>query len=145
MPKKSLADVTTLRPDSAESRHLLLPGSHVSDDVSAIFAEIVGSVSVGHFSTADRALIEQYAAALHIAREIAAHIAAEGVVIDGKVSAAAKAHKQQAALCGQLASRLRLTPQNRISKDRATTTARGGAASVSEIYDRAGGNNDPVS
>lgn len=136
MPRKSINELSVVRPDSGTAPGLLLPGSHVPATVRVVFAEIVGSVSVGHFSTADRALLEQFATALHVAREIAAAVDAEGVVVEGRLNPLAKALKQQQAIVGQLASRLRLTTQSRISKDKASRTARGGSQSISELYDR---------
>jgi phage terminase small subunit len=116
---------------------LLRPGSHVPDSAKTVFQEIVASVRDGHFQPIDRPLLEQYAIAISIAREVAQAIDDDGVVVDGRVHPAAKFLKTQQALCGQLASRLRLCTQNRMSKERATTGAYGGAESIAELYERA--------
>jgi len=136
MPRKSTAALATLSAVPAAAR-ILIAGQHVPEAARAIFSEIVSSVSPGHFLPVDRPLLEQLAVALYVARELTDSIVRDGVVIDGKVSQAVKVLKQQQALVGSLASRLRLTTQNRISKERAGTVSRGGAASIGEIYDNA--------
>ena len=137
MARKSANDLAVVRPYSGATPRLLLPGDHVSNAAAAVFMEIVNSVQDGHFQPIDRPLLEQYAVAVSIAREVATEIDNAGAVVDGRVNPACKFLKQQQALCGQLASRLRLTTQNRMSKEKATTGAQGGCESVSELYERA--------
>lgn len=136
MPRKSAAALAVVAP-TPESASVLFAGQHVPVPARVIFDELVSSVAPGHFLPVDRALLEQLAVALYIARELAKSIESDGVVIDGKVSQAVKVLKQQQALIGQLASRLRLTTQNRMSKEKAGTGAHGGLGSISEIYDNA--------
>ena len=114
-----------------------VPYDAAVDHFKAVFLEIVASVKGDHFQPIDRPLLEQYAVAVSIAREVAQAIDDDGVVVDGRVHPAAKFLKTQQALCGQLASRLRLCTQNRMSKERATTGAYGGAESIAELYERA--------
>ena len=137
MPRKSINELGVAAPVSSIAPQLLRPGSHVPDSAKTVFQEIVASVRDGHFQPIDRPLLEQYAVAISIAREVAQASDKDGTVVDGKVNPACKFLKQQQALCGQLASRLRLTTQNRMSKEKATTGAYGGAESIAELYERA--------
>ena len=134
MARKSISALTTIS-SIAASVSILTAGQHVPEPARAIFAELVSSVTPGHFLPADRVLLEQLAVAVYVARELADSIERDGVIVDGKVSQAVKVLKQQQALIGSLASRLRLTTQNRISKERAGTVAKGGADSIGELYD----------
>ena len=136
MPRKSTAALATITAVPAAAR-ILIAGQHVPEPARAIFSEIVSSVSPGHFLPVDRPLLEQLAVALYVARELTASIVRDGVVSHGQVTQPVKVLKQQQALIGSLASRLRLTTQNRVSKERAATVSKGGAASLGEIYDNA--------
>ena len=138
MPRKSAAAQAIKPASTTPAGRSLLPGSHLSDAASEVFGELVGSVSAGHFLPVDRVMIEELAVAIHIARELAGAIDRDGVMDGDRVMPAVKVLKQQQALIGQLASRLRLTTQNRVSKDRAATAARDGAPSISELYESAG-------
>ena len=138
MPKKSAAELQTPKSKEKPLPRVLLPGRHVPEPAKAIFAEIVASVGEGHLQPVDRPLLEQLAVAIHVARELAAVIERDGVLTQtGKVSMAVRTLKSQQALIGQLCSRARLTPQNRISKDKARTTASQGGASLTELYETA--------
>ena len=135
MPRKSQADINTPRPDSGETPQLLLPCDHLPEPAKVIFAEIVASVGDGHLAQSDKPVLEALAVAIHVARELAAVVTRDGVeTAEGKVSGAVRNLRAQQALIGQLSSRLRLTPQNRISKDKAATTTAHGSQSMAELY-----------
>ena len=137
MPRKSLSELSTPKSGEKPVPRLLLPGSHLQKPARAIFAELISSVGEGHFMPIDRPMLEQLSVAIHISRELAAVIDREGVMLCDKVNPVVRHLKAQQALIGKLASRLRLTTQNRISKDKAGTAARHGGASTAEIYELA--------
>ena len=137
MPRKSITELTTPTPGEKPARRILLPGSHLPKPAKAIFAEIVSSVGQGHLQPVDRPLLEQLSVAIFVARELTAAIDTQGVLVLDKVNPVVRHLKAQQALIGQLSSRLRLTTQNRISKDKAGTTASKGRVSTAELYDLA--------
>ena len=100
------------------------PRPDMPPDVAREFSRVVASVDASHFRVAD-ALLEDYAQAIVIRRQLSAELAEQGPIVDGKPSPLIAAIREQSRLIASLATKLRLTPQSRISKDKAgKTTAR---------------------
>ena len=121
MPRESLASLTTT-PVVDVARLRLLPRSELSPDVQRAFSAIVGSAAPDHFREPDRLMVEQLAQALVIQRQAAEALAEQGLLVDGKPNPLIRVVREQARLVASLLTKLRLTVQARVSKDRAATT-----------------------
>jgi hypothetical protein len=90
-----------------------VPSPDAPEPVAELFHQIVRAAPAGHFRVTDAHLIEQYAAAIALAREATTELHLNGPVIDGRASpwlvVQEKAHRSSVAL----AARLRLSPQHR--------------------------------
>jgi hypothetical protein len=102
-----------------------------------VFDEIIAGVAADHFKPADRVILEQLAVAVFIARELAAGVVRDGVIINGKPNQAARHLRQQQATIATLSTKLRLTTQSRITKRGAASAADSGPMSIAELYDKA--------
>ena len=102
------------------------PEAH--EDVRAVFTRIVSDVGADHFRASDTDLIEQYAAAICLARDAYDKLRAEGPVKDGRVNpwqtTLEKANRASVAL----SQRLRLAPQSRLDRKAAGRNPKGGSA-----------------
>jgi hypothetical protein len=133
MPKRSSADLATLRPVRTAVR--VACNHDTPDDVRAVFAQIVQANDPDHFAPTDAPLLEQYAQAIVLGRRAYAELSASGPVVDGKSSpwltAMEKAHRSAVAL----AARLRICPQSRFDRLKAGTTARGGVSGLDAAFE----------
>jgi phage terminase small subunit len=95
-----------------------------------VFARIVSDVGADHFRASDADLIEQYAAAICLARQAYASLREEGPVKEGRVNpwqtTLEKANRASVAL----SQRLRLAPQSRLDRKTAGSNKPGGS-----VYD----------
>ena len=90
--------------------------------IAAAFDEILASVGPQHFKPADRILLEELARSLALLREAGAHVARDGIYVDGKVHPCLRITQKERALVAMLATRLRLTPQSRSAPGKAAFT-----------------------
>jgi hypothetical protein len=87
-----------------------------------VFGELVASVDASHFRESDRPILEELAQAVALQREAVGMLSAEGLIVAGAVNPLAKVVATQGRLIASLATRCRLTPQSRMSKDKAART-----------------------
>ena len=123
MPRVALAALQGAQIDVRRDR--LTPRQGFPESLSRAFTELVGSVGPDHFCEADRPLLEAMATAVCMSREASAHVEEHGLMLpNGKPNPAGKVLLENQKLIKQLATALRLTPQSRISADKAGTTTR---------------------
>ena len=81
--RKSAASLVAVTPIG---ERLLMCRPEASDDVRAVFARLVADVGADYFRASDADLIEQYAAAICLARDAYDHLRDGGPVKDGRVN-----------------------------------------------------------
>ena len=95
-----------------------------------MFSELVASVGPAHFRESDRPIVEELAQAVAIAREASQALAEQGLLVEGedgeRPNPLLKVISTQGRLIASLATRCRLTPQSRISKDKSNATTQEG-------------------
>jgi len=91
----------------------LRPPARLQGRAKAVFIETVTGCDPRHFCSSDVHLLERYAEATAAAEQAAEKLAAEGSVVDGKVSPWFQVHQGAAKTASGLALRLRLGPQSR--------------------------------
>ena len=74
MPRQSVVDLATKRPQPAE--HRLSPPSDLGKAERGVWAEIVGACQADHFERSDAALLRRYVENVVLARQAAKHLAA---------------------------------------------------------------------
>ena len=104
------------------------PEAH--EDVRAVFAKIVSNVGVDHFRASDADLIEQYAAAICLARQAYDRLRDEGPVKDGRVNPWQTVLEKANRASVSLSQRLRLAPMSRQDPKTAGRSKPGGS-----VYD----------
>ena len=104
------------------ARLRLLPRAELPPEVSRVFGELVGSVEPDHFREADRPILEELAQAIALQRAATAALHEGGLMTGGELNPLVRVVGAQAGLIARLATRCRLTPQSRLSKDRAAAT-----------------------
>ena len=123
--RKSAASLAVITPTG---ERLLRCRPEATEDVRAVFARIVSDVGADHFRASDSDLIEQYSAAICLARDAYANLGHEGPVKDGRVNpwqtVLEKANRASVAL----SQRLRLAPQSRMDRKKAGSTGKTGSA-----------------
>ena len=130
--RKSAASLTVITPTG---ERLLRCRPDAPEDVRAVFARIVSDVGADHFRASDADLIEQYSAAICLARQAYAHLREEGPVVAGRVNpwqtTLEKANRASVAL----SARLRLAPQSRLDRKKAGRHGQTGSAYDALIKD----------
>jgi hypothetical protein len=142
MPRRS-AD-SYLTPVLDVARVPLEPRAELDPKVAEVFRELVASVAPGHFQPCDRPVVEALATAIYIARQAQDGLAAADWGTT-RGQALARLLREQSKAISMMATRLRLTPQSRMSKDKASGTARGGEQDLSWLGspdDRGGDDGD---
>lgn len=91
----------------------LRPPARLQGRAKAVFIETVTGCDPKHFRSSDLHLLERYAEATALAEQATAKLAAEGTVVDGKVSPWFLVHQSATKTASGLALRLRLGPQSR--------------------------------
>jgi hypothetical protein len=100
----------------------------MAEDVRAVFVRIVSDVGADHCRASDADLIEQYAAAICLAREAYQKIQDVGPVKDGRVKPWRTVLEKANRASVVLSQRLRLAPQSRLDRKKAgRNKARGSA------------------
>lgn len=136
MPRES-AESVAMRPfrvDGKPDRLECRPDAPVG--VQEAFRRIVNSVDPTHFAPADAPLVQRYAECIVQAERAAEELAANGSILDGKVSPWVLIQEKAGRAAVALSQRLRLCPQSRISQDKAETTARGSQPDKSDALRR---------
>lgn len=121
MPRRS-AESLAIAPVIDLGRVRLAARPDLSPNVRRVFNELVGSVDASHFRESDRPILEELAQAVALQREATAALADQGLMVGGEVNGLAKVIAVQSRLIASLATRCRLTPQARASKDKAANT-----------------------
>lgn len=131
MPRVSTAALQTPVVDVRRVR--LTPGPELVPRVARAFQERVASVSPEHFTEADRPVLNVLAAAVVTHADAVAHVEEHGLMLDnGKPNPASKVATDTAKLIASLCTTLRLTPQSRMSADKAATTTRESAPDLGQ-------------
>ena len=120
----SLAVVTPI------GERLLMCRPEAHEDVRAVFAKIVSNVGADHFRASDADLIEQYAAAICLARQAYDRLREEGPVKDGRVNPWQTVLEKANRASVSLSQRLRLAPMSRQDPKTAGRNKAGGS-----VYD----------
>jgi hypothetical protein len=136
MPRESIQSILTA-PVAAGRAQRLSPDAALPVPVAAVFRELVGSVGADSFAPCDYPLVEQLAVALTHAREAARALERDGLIVDGKVNPIARLLREQQKLVAMLATRLRISPQSRMSREKAGANAKRGGESIAALYERA--------
>jgi phage terminase small subunit len=102
------------------------PEAH--EDVRAVFTRIVADVGADHFRASDADLVEQYSAAICLARQAYDHLRTEGPVKDGRVNPWQTTLEKANRASVSLSQRLRLAPQSRLDRKAAGRNPTGGSA-----------------
>ena len=123
--RKSAASLAVITPTC--ERHLLCR-QDAPEDVRAVFARIVSDVGSDHFRASDADLLEQYAAAICLARDAYDRLRNEGVVTAGRVSPWQVVLEKANRASVSLSQRLRLAPQSRLDRKAAGRSKAGGSA-----------------
>lgn len=104
------------------SRPRLAPPSDLTDDAKAVWADIVSSLKVDHFQPSDAPLLRAYCEAIVLSQQANAELAKNGPVLGNKTSPWLALSGKAGQAITSLSARLRLCPQSRISKDKASGT-----------------------
>lgn len=113
-------------PNSPDFGRRLTPPGHLIKPEAKVFRSVVAAVASDHFQVCDVPLLVEFARATCLADQAAAALAAEGIVVNGKVSGwVAVQEKAQRGLVA-LSARLRICPQSRFDRTKAGVTARTG-------------------
>ena len=124
MPRRSLADLSVVRPLPDPTRTRPRPSSDAPENVCKVFDELLRTMPNGHFRPCDAPLLQCYAEAVLLSRRAFEGLLADGPVIDNKPSPwlvlLEKGHRS----CIALAARLRMAPQSRATS---RATGRAGA------------------
>lgn len=125
MPRKPAAAFLTPAPvDVRQTRIRARAG--LPPNVAAVFNEITASVEAAHIRASDLPVFEELARAIALQREASAALAGQPLVVAGRDGPRphplVKVVSEQARLIASLATRCRLTPQARMSKERANST-----------------------
>ena len=123
--RKSAAELSVITPTGGR---LLRCRPEAPGEVRAVFAKIVADVGADHFRPSDADLVEQYAAAICLAREAYGQLRDEGPVKDGRVSAWQAVLEKTNRASVSLSMRLRLAPQSRLDRKAAGGSKIGGSA-----------------
>ena len=111
MPRKSAAAAAIL---SFRPRPHLAPSPGAPPEVRKLFSELVASVPEGHFVVSDAPLLEEYATAIHWARQATLALAKQGPLnIEGRPSGWVAIQEKASKAIVALSARLRLSPQHR--------------------------------
>ena len=125
--RKSAASLAAVTPIG---ERLLMCRPEAPDDVRAVFAKIVYDVGADHFRASDADLIEQYAAAICLARDAYSRLRDDGVVNDGRVNPWQTVLEKANRASVSLSQRLRLAPQSRLDRKAVGNSKAGGS-----VYD----------
>ncbi len=136
MPRRSIADLTTLRIDGRPER--LTPPTGLKKPARAVFKQIVASCQPEHFNPADLPLLERYCEAIVLASQ-ASHQLSREPVLGGKVSPWLVVLEKAERSMATLALRLRLCPQSRQHPRSTSRHAHGPRAS---FYETMGADDD---
>ncbi len=125
--RKSATSLAVITP---ASERLLMCRIEAPDDVRAVFARLVADVGADHFRASDADLIEQYSAAVCLARQAYDRLRDEGPVKDGRVNPWQTVLEKANRASVSLSQRLRLAPQSRQDPKTAGRSKPGGS-----VYD----------
>lgn len=125
MPRRNQYAATI--PASPDELPRLHPSPGLTPAEATVFTELVNSKHASHFRESDRAALDQTARAIAFSHQIAAALAGEPLLVPGqhgpRPNPLIAVQRGQARLISTLLTRLRMTPQARISKDKAATTS----------------------
>jgi len=125
--RKSAASLVAVTPIG---ERLLMCRPEAAEEVRAVFARLVADVGADYFRASDADLIEQYAAAICLAREAYDQLRDGGPVKDGRVNPWQTVLEKANRASVSLSQRLRLAPQSRLDPKTAGRSKAGGS-----VYD----------
>ena len=132
MPRRSVADLTVVRPLPDPTRTRPRPSADAPENVRQVFDELLRSMPSGHFKPCDAPLLQCYAEAVLLSRRAFEGLLNDGPIVDGRpsgwVTLLEKGHRS----CIALAARLRMAPQMRATS-RATSSRRCPAAASTTV------------
>jgi hypothetical protein len=110
-------------PNVSGSAGRIRPGPHLSPKIAKVFEEITRASAPTAFAECDRQLLDSLAAAIAYMRQAQAALERRGVVVKGTINPLARFVRDQQKIIATLCTRLRISPQSRVSKERAATNA----------------------
>ena len=123
--RKSAASLAVI---TSTADRVLMCRHDAPDAVRAVFSKIVSDVGADHLRASDADLIEQYSAAICLARDAYDRLRDEGVVTAGRVSPWQVVLEKANRASVSLSQRLRLAPQSRLDRKAAGRSKAGGSA-----------------
>ena len=123
--RKSAASLAVITPTA---ERLLKCRPEAPDDVRAVFARIVYDVGADHFRASDSDLVEQYSAAICLARDAYHQLRDEGPIKDGRVNPWQTVLEKANRASVSFSQRLRLAPMSRLDRKTAGRKTTGGSA-----------------
>ena len=134
MPRKSAAAYLIPAPGDGRPTRLR-PPADIPPSVAGVMAEIIGSVDAAHLRACDLPMVEELARTIVTQRATAHALIGAPLVVSGKPNPLLVMERAATKLIAMLATRLRLTPQSRLSKDKANTTTQGGGPGAPKPWD----------
>ncbi len=125
--RKSAAPLVAVTPIG---ERVLMCRPEAADEVRAVFARLVADVGADYFRASDADLIEQYSAAICLARDAYDQLRDGGPVKDGRVNPWQTVLEKANRASVSLSQRLRLAPQSRLDPKTAGRSKAGGS-----VYD----------
>ncbi len=125
--RKSAASLVAVTPIG---ERLLICRPEAAEEVRAVFARLVADVGADYFRASDADLIEQYSAAICLARDAYDQLRDGGPVKDGRVNPWQTVLEKANRASVSLSQRLRLAPQSRLDPKTAGRSKAGGS-----VYD----------
>lgn len=122
MPRASSASLETVIARIAPKR--ISPPENLSAGAADIFRAVVGSVDPEHFRPCDLPLMVEYARAADLANTAAAGLDAEGAIVNGRANPYLIVQEKATRALTALSARLRICPQSRFDREKASTNAK---------------------
>jgi hypothetical protein len=123
MPRPNVYSLPT---DSAATPRLLVPGSELAPADAVAFTALVSSRDPSHFCEADRPLLNAAARAIRMEQDVAAALVGQPLVVQARngpqPNPLVAMQREQQRLIAALLRGLRMTPQSRMSRDKAANT-----------------------
>jgi hypothetical protein len=99
------------------------PGPHLSPKIAKVFEEITRASAPAAFSECDRPLLDSLATAIAFTRQAQRTLERRGLVIRGEINPLTRYVRDQQRIICTICTRLRISPQSRVSKEKAGANA----------------------
>jgi len=121
VPRKSQAELTIVRPEVDTKPTRPRPPDSLNDRERRLFLDLINATAPTHFRSSDLPLLLQYVQLSVLAADASAAISTEGAVLDdGLLNPFLAVQTRAVRLMALLATRLRLSPQSRLTQRQAS-------------------------